>query len=112
VDTTDRVVLVAAGFGVWQAGRHVASTRWTDVVRVHATGRDAGTTDPVSLVVRLRNGTEFSVSASLAGFEPFLLAAETRLLGMRQRVEWLAGMEPSPAAQPAMVLFERYATPG
>lgn len=112
MDTTDRVVLVAAGFGVWQAGRHVASTRWTDVVRVHAASHAAGTTDPVIVTVRLRNATEISVSGALAGFEAFLAVAETRLPGMRQRAEWLASMAQSPIAQPDRVLFERYATRG
>jgi hypothetical protein len=108
VNATDRIVVVATGFGVWQAGRHLASARWTDVVRVRAFGRDAGATDPSVLGLRLRDGTEILVHEALPGFEPFLNAAETTLPGMSRRAVWLAGMGQSDVAQPETVLFERY----
>ncbi len=108
LNATDRVVLVAAGFGVWHAGRHLASARWTDVVRVRACGRDAGATDPPVLGLRLRDGTEILIHEAWPGFDPFLNAAEATLPGMSQRAVWLAGMRQSDVAQPETVLFERY----
>ncbi|MEO8577586.1 MAG: hypothetical protein ABI556_12830 [Gemmatimonadales bacterium] len=111
MDGTDRVVLVAAGFGVWQAGRHLASARWTDVVRVRALGRDAGANDSSVLALELRDGTEILVRETLPGFGPFLDAAETALPGMSRIPALLAGAEQSDVAQSETVLFERYPRP-
>ena len=108
MDTTDRIVVVAAGFGVWQAGRHLASARWTDVVHVRALARSVGSADPSGLALRLRDGTEIRVHETLPGFVPFLTAAETTLLGMRRRADWLAAEGAPDGAQRETVLFERY----
>ena len=107
MDVTDRVVVVASGFGVWQAGRHLASARWADVVRVRAIGRDASATDSSDIALLLRDGTEILVDGTLRGFDPFLDAAETTL-GMRSRDVWAAGLEQSRVAGEEAVLFERY----
>ena len=107
MDVTDRVVLVASGFGVWQAGRHLASARWADVVRVRVMGRDASATDSSDLALLLRDGTEILVDGALRGFDPFLDAARTTL-GMSSRDMWIAGMERSRIAGEETVLFERY----
>ena len=108
MDATDRVVLVAAGFGVWQAGRHLASARWTDVVRVRAVGRNAALTNASALVLLLRDGTEIIVDGTLPGFDPFLDAAEKTLPGMSQRATWLGLIGKSDVGQRETVLFERY----
>jgi hypothetical protein len=107
VDGTDRVVLVAAGFGVWQAGRHLASARWTDVVRVRALRRD-GETEPPVLALKLRDGTEVLVQATLPGFGSFLDAAEKALPGMSGRTVLIAGTGKSDIIQTETILFERY----
>ena len=108
VDVTDRIVLVAAGFGVWQAGRHLASARWTDVVRVRALTSGAGAADSSGLALQLRDGTEILIHEALPGFVPFLAAAETTLPGMRRRGQSLATEGPPDVAQGETVLFERY----
>lgn len=103
---TDRVVVVAMGFGVWQGGHHVASARWADVVRVSAVRRDVVPTDGLTLALRLRDGTEILVHEALPGFEPFLAAAHARLPGIQRGATWTAvrrhGVAPNET-----VLFER-----
>ena len=108
MDVTDRVVLVASGFGVWQAGRHLASARWADVVRVRVMTRDASATDSSDLTLLLRDGTEILVDGALRGFDPFLDAAEKTLSGISSREVWAAGMEQSRIEGAERVLFERY----
>ena len=108
MDATDRVVLVTAGFGIWQAGRHLASARWSDVVRVRAMGGNAAASDDSVLVLSLRDGTEILVQESLPGFDPFLDAAETTLSGSSRKGSWLAGMGNSGVVEGDTVLFERY----
>ena len=100
-------MLVAAGFGVWQAGRHLASARWTDVVRVRALAGGSGTVSPLGLAVVLRDGTEVLIQDTLPGFIPFISAAETALPGMRRRATWLADARQS-ETRADTVLFERY----
>ena len=106
MDTSDRVVLVAAGFGIWQAGRHVASARWTDVVHARALSCDQHAHELVCVALGLRDGTEVLVHGEIPGFEQFLAAAEAALPGMRPRATWL-GVHPG-LAQPETVLFDRH----
>ena len=104
---TDRVVLVASGFGVWQGGRHVASARWTDVARVRAfTGADA-TKDLLHVALRLRDGTEVLVQEDVPGFEQFLATAEKSLPGMLARSSWRRRPTQAAAASSEVVLYER-----
>lgn len=104
---TDRVVLVASGFGVWQGGRHVASARWTDVARVRAfTGAEA-TKDLLHVAVQLRDGSEVLVQEDVPGFEQFLAAAEKRLPGMLARSSWRRRPAQPAGASGEVVLYER-----
>ena len=104
---TDRIVLVASGFGVWQAGRHVASARWADVIRASLFKADQPESEMLCVTLGLRDGTEVLVNEELPGFEPFLAAAEDALPGMLRRTTWLAGVRNPAFVQREMVLFER-----
>ena len=106
---TDRVVLVAAGFGVWHGGRHQASARWTDVARVRALGADGMAAGRIRVVVLLDNGTEVIVHEQVPGYASFLAAAEKSLPGMRPRASWLASLHERTGAGTEAVLFERRA---
>ncbi len=77
VHASGRVVVVGAGFGVWHDSRHVASGRWSDVQAIRID--DGG----LATVLLLRDGTEVQVTAELAGYDMFLVAAERALPGMR-----------------------------
>jgi len=107
---TDRVVVVSAGFGVWQGSRHVASARWSDVVRVRAFTRDEATTGRVYVTLALRGGGEVSVYEALPGYQSFLAAAEAALPGMRPRAEWLTSVQEPAGSTDETVLFERSPT--
>jgi hypothetical protein len=94
-----RVVVVTSGFGLWNAGRHVMSARWTDVARI----RVRGAVPPASgvvLVVTQRNGAEIELPSTLTGWEAFVDAAPAMLPGMRPAAT-------APRDPEGIVLFER-----
>lgn len=103
---TDRVVLVGAGFGVWNGGRHEASARWSDVVRVRAFSgvEPAGA---VKVGLTLRDGTEVLIHDRVPGYQSFLSAAESTLPGMRARAAWLAEVQPPAPPGSEALLFDR-----
>src|SRR5688572_10389508 len=103
-NATDRVVLVAAGFGVWQGGRHQASARWTDVARVRAF-RDGGVpSGRIQVALMLDNGTEVLVHEQFPGYASFLGSAEKSLAGIRPRASWMAALQDPSSAGVAVVL--------
>jgi hypothetical protein len=104
---TDRIVLAGTGFGVWEGGRHLASTRWADVSRVRALKHDALTTDLICVAVSLRDGNEILVHEEVPGFDAFLAAAETRLSGMQPRSAWWSTVVQPAFARNETLLFER-----
>ena len=82
---SDRIVVVAAGFGVWQQGQHVVSARWTDVARARAIAGDAPRSiDSIELV--LRDGSMVMVERTMPGFESFISAMKAALPGMLSNV--------------------------
>ena len=104
---TDRVVLVAAGFGVWQGGRHVASARWTDVERVVAVRSETASTPRLRVMLRLQGVDDVFLAADLPGFEHFLAVAEQSLPGMRRSTSWRKVEHPGASVQQDLVLFDR-----
>ena len=106
MDETDRIVLVASGFGIWQGGRHAASARWTDVARVRVSTRDQPTR-AAAVTVTLRDGTEVLLPEGLPGSEQFLATAEKALPGMTVRAVWRPKLAESASAGAEVVLFER-----
>jgi len=104
---TDRIVLVASGFGVWQAGRHIASGRWGDIVRVRAFRPTDPAAGSVTIDLALRGGTEVTITPAIPGYDAFLRAAETALPGMRPRAKWGEAAKPLSATREEIVVFER-----
>ena len=104
---TDRVVLVGSGFGVWNGGRHQASARWADVVRVRAFIGGEPEPGRVHVGLTLRDGSEVLVHDGVPGYQSFLGAAEAALRSMRPRASWLADVQASGAESSDVVLFDR-----
>lgn len=102
---TDRVVVVGSGFGLWQGGRHLASARWSDVVRVRAFR--AGDAGGFSIGVALRASDEVVIPHDLPGCPSFLKAAETALTGMRAPGPWMASEPQMEGANTEIVLYAR-----
>ena len=94
------------GFGVWQDGHHLASARWTDVMRVRTLGRESELTGRLRIVLHLRDGSEVLVHEELPGFELFLAAAEAKLEGLQRPGTWTAAIQPA-VTRNETVLFER-----
>ena len=82
---TDRIVVLAAGFGVWIDNRHIASGRWGDVVEVRIADQGQSPSNHVNLVVVLRDGTEVFIDNNLSGYHAFLGAAEAALPGLEHQ---------------------------
>ncbi len=104
---TDRVVVVGSGFGVWNGGRHEASARWADILRVRAFTSGAPDSGRVNVGLTLRGGTEILVHDKVPGYQSFLAAAEAALPGMRARAAWLAEVQPPAAPGSEALLFDR-----
>ena len=82
---TDRIVVVGSGFGVWMDNRHVASGRWSDVSEMRESKPDESHPDDMNVIVTLLDGTEVSIDSSMAGYENFLSAAESRHVLIKRR---------------------------
>ena len=82
---TDRIVVVGSGFGVWMDNRHVASGRWSDVAEMRESKLDESHPDDMSVIVTLMDGTEVSIDSSMAGYQNFLSAAESRDVLFKRR---------------------------
>ena len=105
IDDTDRIVMVASGFGLWRGGRHVGSARWADVARISAL-TDAASAEPgVRVQVTLDTGMVLDLPESLPGWAAFLGIAAERLPGMPRLAAWRPTMA-APADAPRL-LFER-----
>ncbi len=103
---TDRIVVVGAGFGLWQNDRHVASGRWSDIVEVRALRSHGPDQQMVSVVLKLRDGPDVSFGDELSGYQSFLVAAESALPRMRPHAEWVMADEQPPGSG-EVLLFTR-----
>ena len=81
----DRIVVVGSGFGVWMDNRHVASGRWSDVTEMRESKPDEAHPDDMNVIVTLLDGTEVSIDSSMAGYQNFLSAAESRKVLFKRR---------------------------
>ncbi len=101
-----RIVVVAAGFGLWLGGRCIGAGRWSDIVgiRAYRKGADDART---YLAVRLRDGSEVEMASEAPGWIDFLSAAPARLSGMPPPTEWLATLPDAAQPMDAHILFER-----
>jgi hypothetical protein len=101
VHGSDRIVIIAAGFGVWHGGKCLASGRWTDIVRVRTTQAGAS-----GIELELRNGTRLELYERTPGWDDFLGAAQSRMPGMPSGDEWRT-MVTSGTAAGQRVLYDR-----
>lgn len=102
-----RIVVVAAGFGLWQSGRCIAMGKWTDIARVRAYTSDVGRPGAICLAIQLRDGSEVEVKNEAPGWMSFVNAAQTKLPGMSQPDTWLARLAEPAAGRCEQILFER-----
>jgi hypothetical protein len=83
-----RVVVVAAGFALWQGGRCAAAARWADVRRLVARPCSFPATDALSLMVELMDGTQMELHEDAPGFDAFLDRAAATLRGLTPYEQW------------------------
>jgi hypothetical protein len=83
-----RVVVVAAGFALWQGGRCAAAARWMDVQRLVARPCSFPATDALSLVVELVDGSRMELHEDAPGFSAFLDRAAVTLRELRPYADW------------------------
>jgi hypothetical protein len=101
-----RVVVVAAGFGLWQDGRCLAAGKWTDVsqLRAHLT---SSTPSSICLIIQLRDGSEVEIQEEAPGWATLVNALPSKLPGTPVPETWIGELR---AAQPdhgERTLFER-----
>jgi hypothetical protein len=100
-----RVVVVAAGFALWAAGRCVAAARWSDVRRLHARHPDAQG-DAIALVVELVDGSRVELHEQAPGFNAFADRASATLSGMVPFGDWRHAAAAATTVEGAL-LFDR-----
>ena len=66
-----RVVVVNAGFALWQGGRCVAAARWGDIQRLRAYHR-ATAGDALHLGVELADGSVMELHEAAPGFDLYV----------------------------------------
>lgn len=90
-----RVVVVAAGFGLWQGGKCLAAGKWTDIASLRAYRRPE-TPDDARIAIELRDGSAVEIVERAPGFAAFAGAAVTKLPGTPAPDEWLPALHASP----------------
>jgi hypothetical protein len=98
-----RIVVVAAGFALWQGGRCVAAARFSDIRRLRAVRPRSADPDALALQVELGDGSLMELRDAAPGFDLFLDRAATLLKGMLPFSAW----QHLPAAAGPMVIFEK-----
>ena len=83
-----RVVVVAAGFALWQGGRCTAAARWMDVQRLVARPCAFPATEALSLMVELVDGSQMELHEDAPGFDAFLDRAAVTLRGLAPYESW------------------------
>jgi hypothetical protein len=102
-----RVVVVAAGFALWQGGRCVAAARWSDIRRLRAYRRPATDADAIRLGVELRDGSLMELQETAPGFDLFLDRASVTLNGLLPFAAWHPALMIAPSDAEGTVIFER-----
>lgn len=85
-----RVVVVTAGFALWQGGRCAAAARWVDVQRLVARPCSFPATEALSVIVELVDGTQMELHEDAPGFDAFLDRAAAALRGITPYERWHA----------------------
>jgi hypothetical protein len=106
VDELGRIVVVAAGFALWKAGRCIAAARWADIRRITA-HRTGSTIHAVLLHVQLADETLLEFHEKAPGFDAFLDRASVTLPGLLKFASWHPGLMLGEPAGDDTVIFER-----
>ena len=99
-----RIVVVAAGFALWQGGRCVAAARWADVRLVNARRKQA---DAVTIRVELTDGTVMELDDAAPGFDAFLDRAVVVLPKLLPYSSWHGPLLSGEAGDAGIVIWER-----
>jgi hypothetical protein len=101
-----RVVVVTAGFGLWQGGRCLAAGKWSDIASLRAYTRDAPS-NPICVVIQLRDGSEVEIQEEAPGWTSFVNALPSKLPGTPTPDVWIPEIRAVPAATSERPLFTR-----
>lgn len=101
-----RVVVVAAGFGLWQGGRCLAAGKWSDIAGLRAYTRDTQP-NPICIVIQLRDGSEVEIQEEAPGWTSFVSALPSKLPGTPAPEVWIPEIRAVPAAESERSLFAR-----
>ena len=107
LDEHGRIVVVAAGFALWKAGRCIAAARWGDIKRLRAYRAETDSADAIRLVVELKDGTLLEYHEQAPGFDAFLDRASTMLPSLLRFAAWHPAMMLAPPGGEGTVIFER-----
>lgn len=105
-EDSGRIVVVAAGFALWQGGRCIAAGRWSDIAAVRAFRRD-DVGAAVRLVVELRDGTLLEFMEEAPGFDAFLDRASATLSGLQPYAAWHPQLVLAPAGGEGATIYKR-----
>jgi hypothetical protein len=100
-----RIVVVAAGFALWQGGRCIAAGRWADIAALRAFRRENA--DAIRIVVELRDGTLLEFLEEAPGFDAFLDRASATLSGLLPFAKWHPSLMLAPAGGEGTIIFKR-----
>jgi hypothetical protein len=103
-----RIVVVGAGFGLWQGGRCLAAGKWTDIASLRAYTRDTPA-QAICIVIRLRDGSEVEIQEEAPGWEMFVNTLPSKLPGTPNPETWIPEIRLEPSATSERSLFERRA---
>jgi hypothetical protein len=107
MDDKGRIVVVAAGFALWVAGRCIAAARWADVRTLRGVSLDPARADQLALRVELVDGTLIELREEAPGFDLFLDRASVTLPGMLPFRSWHPALADGSAPPTGLVVFER-----
>ena len=102
-----RIVVVAAGFGLWKGGRCLAAGKWTDIARLRAYPAGVGEPGGTCVAIQLRDDSEVEVRSEAPGWLSFVNTAQAKLPGMIPVDDWLPSMAESTDSRREIILFQR-----
>ena len=102
-----RIVVVAAGFGLWLGGRCLAAGRWSDVAGIRAYRRPGPNGGQAYIAVRLRDDSEVEMGSGAPGWMEFVSVAPSKLPGMPEPRAWLPALGAPSEPLNETILFER-----
>lgn len=100
----DRIVVVAAGFAHYIAGRCTAAARWADVMRIGANQTSAGA---LALRIDMADGSAIDLNEAVPGFDLFLDRAVVMLHGLAPYKSWHPALVAAGSEGARVTIYER-----